>query len=235
MAVTREDFEVKINEVVENLYLSHFHLKIHEKMTDEQNARLKEYPPFFAWSRMANYEAGVLRLTRAYDQDSLGLLKIINIIQSDYRFWNIPEPLNKHQLEQDQKFVSPQENELVKGLLQLRNKVISHTDSRLFPKRNNYNLIQEMYGGELIFLPQGRITTEEIEKLPTEEKERVLNEIGAKVDLAIEEDNSKILGVKTPSFNELYQLTSKGIEICNRYMLNLGIPIIELKLEGINE
>jgi hypothetical protein len=91
-----------------------------------------------------------------------------------------------------------------------------------------------MYGSELI-LRQGRITTEEIEKLPTEEKERVLNEIGAKVDLAIEEGNSKILDVKTPSFNELYQLTGKGIEICNRYMLNLGIPIIELKLEGINE
>ncbi|HBE34426.1 MAG TPA: hypothetical protein DDW76_03000 [Cyanobacteria bacterium UBA11369] len=234
MVVTREDFEVKINEVGENLYLSHFHLKIHEKMTDEKNARLNEYPRFFDWSRMAHYEAGVLRLTRAYDKDSLGLLKIINIIQSDYRFWSISEPLNNHQLEQDKKFVLPQENELVEGLLQVRDKVISHTDSRLFPKKINYDFLQEIYGGELI-LRQGRITTEEIENLPVEEKERVLNEVRAKGDLAIEEVDSKILGVKKPSFHELYQLTSKGIEICNRYMLKLGMPIIELKLEGINE
>ena len=61
MSVSREDFEVKITAVGENLYFSHFHLKIHEKMTEERNARLTEYPPFFEWSRMAHYETGVLK------------------------------------------------------------------------------------------------------------------------------------------------------------------------------
>ncbi|WP_414530257.1 hypothetical protein [Nodularia chucula] len=87
MATTKENFESKIIELGESLYLSHFHLKIHEWMGKERNKRLNEYPPFFALSRMAHYETGVLKLARAYDEDedSLGLLKILNIIQSDQK------------------------------------------------------------------------------------------------------------------------------------------------------
>lgn len=232
MSVSREDFEVKINQVGENLYLSHFHLKIHEKMTEELNARLEEYPSFFAWSRMAHYEAGILRLTRAYDKNSLGLLKIINILQSEYRFWGLPDILNAEQLEQDKIFVTPEKNELVDGLMQLRDKVISHTDNRLHPKRLNFD-IQEIYGGELIYR-ESRITTEEIEKLPREEKENRLNQVSANLFLAIEKDSTEILGKQVPSFYQLYEITNKGVEICNRYMQKIGIPPIELKLEGID-
>ncbi|MGA9380694.1 MAG: hypothetical protein WBV73_18170 [Phormidium sp.] len=233
MSVSREDFEVKITAVGENLYFSHFHLKIHEKMTEERNARLEEYPPFFEWSRMAHYETGVLRLTRAYDKNSLGLLKILSIIESNYKDWNCSEVLDNQILEQDKTFVMEDKNRLVKGLKQMRDKVISHTDSHLFPAELSFDL-EQMYGGKLI-LRQERMSTEEIEKLPPKEKERILDEISTKVFRAALDEHSNILGVKIPSFCELYGLTSKGIEICNKYMMKLGMPPIELKLEGIDE
>ncbi|MDJ0674452.1 MAG: hypothetical protein QNJ36_03455 [Calothrix sp. MO_167.B42] len=232
MSVSREDFEVKINEVGENLYLSHFHLKIHEKMTEELNARLEEYPPFFDWSRMAHYEVGILRLTRAYDKNSLGLLKIINILQSEYRFWGLPDILDAEQLEQDKNFVTSENNKLVDSLIQLRDKVISHTDNKLHPRKLSFD-IKEIYGGELIYR-SNRITTEEIENLPREEKEKRLNQASNNLFLAIEKDKTEILGKPVPSFYQLYELTNKGIEICNRYMQKIGILPIELKLEGIN-
>ncbi|MDY6902776.1 MAG: hypothetical protein SWZ49_32600 [Cyanobacteriota bacterium] len=231
MSVSREDFEIKINQVGENLYFSHFHLKIHESMTKALNNHFEEYPPFFDWSRMAHYEAGILRLTRAYDKNSLGLLKIIKILQSEYRFWGLPDILDAEQLEQDKIFVTP-ENELIDGLIHLRDKVISHTDNKLYPKKLNID-IQNIYGGELIYRA-GKITTEEIENLPKEEKERRLNRASNDFFLAVERNEGKILGKQVPSFHQFYELTHKGVEICNRYMQKLGIALIELKLEGID-
>jgi len=232
MSVTKEDFEAKIIEVASNLYLSHFHLKIHEKMTEQLNDRLEEYPPFFKWSRMAHYETGILGLTRAYDKNSLGLLKIINIFQSEYRRWNLSDTLDIKQLEEDRNFVTPAKNNLVDGLMQLRDKVVSHTDNNLYPRKVNFN-IQNIYGGELIYI-ENRITTEEIEKLPKEEKQKYLNQVSANLFEAIQKDNTEILGKQVPSFEQLYELTNKGVEICNRYMENIGVSPIELKLEGID-
>lgn len=232
MSVYKEDFKVKINEVAENLYLSHFYLKNHEKMTEQLNACLKEYQPLFALSRMANYEAGILRLTRAYDKNSLGLLKIINILQSEYRFWGLPDILDDKQLKEDKKFVTPEENELVDGLMQLRDKVISHTDNKLHPRKLGFD-IQKIYEGKLIY-QNNRITTEEIENLPPSEKEKRLNQASNNLFLAIEKDKTEILGKAVPSFSQLYELTNKGNEICNRYMQKLEIPPIKLKLEGID-
>ena len=204
MSVSIEDFKVKINEVSGNLYLSHFHLKIHEKMTEQKNLRLneEEYPPFFEWSRMANYEAGILRLTKAYDDDneSLGLLKVINTIQSNYRFWcnsnpDLPRTLDVKELEQDRSFVTT--NQLVKGLNTLRNKVISHTDNRLHPKELNF-VLDDVYS-------------------------------------AFYSGQNQILGKDVPSFNQYYELTTKGVEICNRYKKKIGMPPIELGELGLEE
>ena len=41
MSVSIEDFKSKINEVGDNLYTSHFHLKIHEKMTTRSKLSFK--------------------------------------------------------------------------------------------------------------------------------------------------------------------------------------------------
>jgi hypothetical protein len=232
MSVTKKEFEAKINEVGGNLYLSHFHLKIHEKMTEELNARLGEYPAFFDWSRMAHYKTGVLGLTIAYDRNSLGLLKIIHILQSDYKDWNLDDTLDNEQLEQDKNFVSRDKNQLVENLIHLRDKVISHMDSKLHPKKLDLNL-QNIYGGELI-LQRGIITTEEIEKLPESEKNQRLRQASFDTFEALDKEKNKILGKQIPSFEQFYELTTKGIEICNKYMPKVGLHPIELKLEGID-
>jgi AbiU2 len=230
MSVSREDFEVKINEVGENLYLSHFHLKIHEKMTEELNAPLKEYPSFFGWSRMAHYEAGILRLTRTYDKNSLGLLKIINILDSNYKSWGFSYKLNDEQLEQDRDYVTSEKNKLVDSLMQVRDKVISHTDNRLHPRKLSFD-IQTVYGGELI-CREKTITTEEIENLPREERQKRLTQVAFVLHQTIEKNNAKILD--KPTFEQLYELTSNGVKICNRYMQMIEILPIELKLDGID-
>jgi hypothetical protein len=235
MTITREKFELKIQELGESLYLSHFHLKIHEWMTHENNKRLEEYPPFFLLSRMAHYETGVLKLTRAYDddEDSLGLLKILNMIGSNYRYWECSETLDNQILEKDKKFVT--EDTLVKNLKHLRDKIIAHTDHRQFPSPIGDAIakVYRKYGDEFVW-QQGRLTTEQIEKLPTVERDAILNQISEEIFKVFDDHDNKILGKDIPLFNDLYQLTTQGVEICNRYMQKLSIPPIELKLEGLN-
>ncbi|NER26170.1 MAG: hypothetical protein F6J89_00465 [Symploca sp. SIO1C4] len=228
MSVSKKDFKAKINQVGENLYFSHCYFKIHEKMTEELNACLEEYPPFFYWSRMAHYEAGILRLTRAYDANSLGLLKMINILQSNYEFWGLTDVIDINQLEQDTNFVEPKKNILVDGLVKLRNTTICHTDNKLHPRKLNFD-IEEIYEGKLI-CREGRITTEEIERLPSEEKEKRLFLASCKLSQAMEKEEREILGKQIPCFFQFYELIDKGIQICNRYMQKLEMSSIELEL-----
>lgn len=241
MAVSKEDFIEKINHVSRNIYLSHFHLKIHEKMTQQLNKyqvedSLSSLPEFFGWSRMAHYDAGILKLTLVYDAtgENLGIKKILNIFKSNYQYWNLPQKPDFKQWADDLRLVS-REDELVKGLIQIRNKLSSHTDSRLIPMRSKKSLI-EIYGGKLIER-NGEITTEEIEKLPKIEKTRRKQEISVELHQTIREESKKVLDVKVPSFEDkgFYILTARGIEICNRYRLLLNLPEIELKLDGIED
>ncbi|MDM3856016.1 MAG: hypothetical protein PT120_14225 [Aphanizomenon gracile PMC649.10] len=233
--ITRETFELKIQELGGSLYLSHFHLKIHEWMTHETNKRLEEYPPFFYLSRIAHYETGLLKLTRAYDNDkqSLGLSTVLNMIGSNYSDWGCSETLDHKILEEDKKFI--REDDLVKKLKHLRNKTVAHTDHKQFPSRigNDIAKVYEKYGTDF-YLQQGRITTEHIEQLPTVERDIILNQISQELFGFLNYQENKILDKDIPVFSELYQLTTKGVEICNRYMEKLSIPPIELKLEGIN-
>ncbi|MBD2515846.1 hypothetical protein H6G93_12630 [Nostoc sp. FACHB-973] len=237
MSITREKFESKIIKLGESLYESHFHLKIHEWMTNEINKRLKEYPPFFHWSRMAHYETGLSKLARAYDEDkdSLGLLKILNMIESNYRYWGVSESLDHQLLKQDKECVTEENNSLVKKLKHLRDKTVAHTEQKQFPSRISDDIakVYEKYGNELI-LYQGRLTTIEIEKLPPVERDAILRQRSQEVFQVFDDHENKILDEDIPLFSELYQLTSQGIEICNRYMQKLCIPPIELILEGID-
>ncbi|MEH1817812.1 MAG: hypothetical protein V7L31_01720 [Nostoc sp.] len=237
MNISREKFESKIIELGESLYLSHCHLKIHEWMTHESNKRLEEYPPFFRWSRMAHYETGVLKLARAYDEDknTLGLLKILNMIESDYRYWGCSEPIDNQMLKQDKKSVTEENNILVKKLKHLRDKTIAHTDHKQFPSLISDDLakVYRKYGDEFIW-QQGRITTEEIEKQPPAKRDATLHQISEEVFQVFDNHENKVLGKDIPVFSDLYQLTSQGVEICNRYMQKLSVPLIELKLEGID-
>lgn len=233
MTVPRENFEAKIEHVGENLYLAHFHLKIHEKMTVILNKKLDEYPEFFRWSRMAHYETGILRLTRAYDQGSLGLFKIINIFKSNYKYWALDNTINlkslKQEIENDINFVT--EDFLVKGLVHLRDKAIAHTDNQLYPSKPGFS-ISEIFGGSLV-LKEGNLTTKQIEKLPIDKRSQLLTKKYFDLFQAIKYDETKILKQDTPAFPQLYELTTKGVDICNRYMLKLGIEQIDLQLEGI--
>ncbi|MBD2694150.1 hypothetical protein [Anabaena catenula] len=235
MTITRETFALKIQELGESLYLSHFHLKINEWMTHESNKRLQEYPPFFYLSRMAHYETGLLKLTRAYDDDldSLTLLKVLNMIGSNYRYWGCSETLDHKILEDDKKFV--REDNLVKKLKHLRDKTVAHTDHRQFPSRIGDDIakVYKKYGDDF-YWQQGRITTEPIEQLPTVERNIILNQISQEVFEVVNHQENKILDKDIPAFSELYQLTTQGVIICNRYMQKLSMPPIELKLEGIN-
>ncbi|HYW21597.1 MAG TPA: hypothetical protein VE956_20300 [Nodularia sp. (in: cyanobacteria)] len=239
MTTTRENFESKIRELGDSLNLSQFHLKIHEWMGKERDKRLNEYPPFFALSRMAHYETGVLKLVRAYDQDkkTLGLVTILNIIQSDYRDWGCSEPLDNKVMEQDKNFVTVTKgsNSLVEKLIHLRDKTIAHTDHRQYPSTmgNDITKVYKKYGDEFIWR-SGRLTTEDIEKKPTAERDAILNQISEEIFQVFDQHQNKVLGKDVPTFNELYQLTNQGIEICNRYMQKLSIPLIEPTVEGID-
>lgn len=238
MTLAREKFESKIIELGESLYQSHFHIKIHEWMTHESNKRLSEYPPFFHWSRMAHYETGVLKLARAYDEDedSLGLLKVLNMIESNYRYWGCKESLDNQILKQDKKTVTEENNTLVKKLKHWRDKAIAHTDHKQFPSIPSIIDISKIcskYGNEFIWY-QNRLTTEEIEKQPPTKRDAILHQMSEEIFQVVDEHGNKVLGKDIPIFSELYQLTSQGVEICNRYMQKLSIPLIELKLEGID-
>ncbi len=234
MSVTQENFAAKIEHVGENLYLSHFHLKIHEKMTNMLNERRDEYPDFFGWSRMAHYETGVLRLTRAYDGDNLGLLKVVNIFQSNYSSWQLSGPINEQtlnqEIEKDRKFLM--QDPLAGKLIHLRNKAIAHTDNKLYPKKPGFN-VSEIFGGSLMY-KEGRITTQEIEKLPEDKRDEFLMQKHFEIFQALDNDRNQILDQEIPSFDQLYDLTKKGVDICNKYMVKLGTPSVDLRLEGID-
>jgi len=215
MSVSRKDFEVKINEVTENLWLSYSYLKICEKMFKDreeylpQIASLKEYPPQIASLEeysprlliMALYEAGTLRLTRAYDQNkqNLGLLKIIGIVKSHYKIWDLQD-IDTNQLQEDKEFVTREKNELVDRLIQLRDKAISHTQSSLHCQISDSEIAEILKDGFT----------------------------------AMEKNYNEILGKPRPSLCELFKLTNNGVEICNRYRQKIGLTPIELKSEGID-
>jgi hypothetical protein len=78
------------------------------------------------------------------------------------------------------------------------------------------------------------ITTEEIEKQPPAKRDAILHQMNEEFFQAVDEKENKVLGKDIPIFSEFYQLTSQGVEICNRYMQKLSISPIELKLEGID-
>lgn len=236
MSVTEEEFKAKIIEVRDNLYCSHFHLKIHEKMTDEINARLGEYPPFIDWSRVANYKAGVLGLTIAYDKNSLGLLKIIDILQSNHSSWNLPNSLDYNKLAEDRNFVSPKTNPLVESLIHLRDKVISHTDSRLYPRMLSPKLqakLQAKYG-EGLTLQKGEVSQYKPESPLANKSQQGSNQESFDIFEELDKEKTQILGKRVPSFEQFYVLTTKGIEICNKYSPVVGLLPIELALEGID-
>jgi hypothetical protein len=233
MSVSKEDFQAKIDHVGENLYRAHVHLTIHEKMTDTLNERRSHYPDFLSWSRMAHYETGVQRLTRAYDDDSLGISKVINIFQSNYRFWGLEiddtvEILNK-EIEIDKSFL--ESDLLIESLKHLRDKAIAHTDSRLYPRKLSFSL-EDLSEGSLI-LRHGEITTEEIESLPAEERKRRIREIDQRLYNALQQENNTLLGRAIPDFSGLIQLSEKGIEVCNRYIARVGSDPIALEFEDL--
>jgi hypothetical protein len=233
MSVSKEEFTAKIEHIGDNLYIAHFHLKIHEKMTIELNKRLSSYPDFYGWSRMAHYEAGVLRLTKAYDKDSLGLFKVINIFQSNHHSWISVNPADaktlKKEMENDLDFLNSED--LIQKLVHLRNKVVAHTDKQLYPQKLSFNIF-EIYEGDWIY-KDGRLTTNEIEKLPPNERDEVLMQKSLELYQAVSDERAQVLGQEVPSFSQFYELTEKGVDICNRYMARLGIDPIELKLSGI--
>jgi len=233
--VTKKQFEAKIIELGDSLYQSHLHLKIHEWMTNELNKHLNEYPHYFRESRHAHYETGVLRLTRAYDHDkkTLGLLKILNIIESDYKDWGCTETIDRKILEEDKKYVNKESNPLVKKLIHLRDKAIAHSEHKQFPSPMDdhigevYQNYAQKHGLEWI-LKEGRLTIQEIEKKPNTEIKIISHETTMEVFQLMDDNENKILGGDIPIFSEFYELTTKGIEICNRYMKKLSIDTIEL-------
>lgn len=242
MAVSKEDFIEKINHVSTNLYQSHFYLRIHEKMTQQLNKHqiensLSSLPEFFGWSRMAHYDAGILKLTLVYDatNGNLGIKKILNVFKSNYQFWNLSQRPDFKELESDKSLVG-YNDELVKGLIQIRTKLSSHNDSRLVPRRLKDFPLEEIYGGKLIFQDEG-ITTEEIEKLPELEKKQREQKISLELHQKLQEESKKVIGVKVPSFENdgFYILTRRGTEICNRYRSLLDLPKIKLESEGIED
>lgn len=231
--LSQEDYCAKIEHVGDNIYIAHKHLEIHEEMTDMMNERRPEYPKFFRWSRMAHYDAGVLRLVRAYDHDSLGLLKVVRAFQSNYRFWNIvgssDEKALNREIEADISFLL--EDSLVMSLKHLRDKSIAHTDNRLYPQRSSFSL-EEIFGGEVIFR-DSEITTEEIDQLPPEEKRMRLFEANRQLFKALRKENDTLLGGKIPQFNELRSLSKKGLKICRKYMTAVGIRSINTEVNGL--
>jgi hypothetical protein len=231
--LSQEDYRAKIEHVGDNIYIAHRHLEIHEKMTDMMNERRPEYPEFFRWSRMAHYDAGVLRLVRAYDHDSLGLLKVVRAFQSNYRFWDIESDNDRRDLNQeieaDKSFL--QEDPLVMSLKHLRDKSIAHTANQLYPQRLSFSL-EEIFEGEVIFRDY-EITTEEIDRLPPNEKKMRLFEANQRLFEALRKENNMILGGKIPQFNELLSLSKKGLEICRKYMTAVGINSINTEVNGL--
>ncbi|MHC5832604.1 MAG: hypothetical protein ACYT04_95660, partial [Nostoc sp.] len=89
--------------------------------------------------------------------------------------------------------------------------------------------VYRKYGDEFVW-QQGRLTTEQIEKLPTVERDAILNQRSEELIKVFDDHDNKILGKDIPLFTDFYQLTTQGVEICNRYMQKLSIPPIELKL-----
>jgi hypothetical protein len=233
MLNSKKNFEAKIEHIGENLRLAYVHLKIHEEMTKELTKRLDSYPKFFSLSRMAHYEVGILRLARAYDRNkhSLGLLKIVNMFQSQYDDWDLENiadatSLNR-EIEEDKNFL--QYDSLIQELQHLRDKLIAHTDNKVYPRKLSFS-IEEIYGDKLI-LKENRLTTKEIENLPVDKRDQLLMQKNHELFQAMRDDETKVLNQKIPSFLELYKLTQQGVNICNRYMMKLGIDLINLQLE----
>ena len=116
-----------------------------------------------------------------------------------------------------------------KILIHLRDKAIAHSEHKQFPSpMGDYiGKVYQNYGSEWIF-KEGRLTTEEIEEKPTAEKKIILHEMTMAVFQVIDDNENKILGGDIPIFSEFYELTTKGIEICNRYMKKLSIDTIDI-------
>ena len=187
MSVSKEDFTVKIQYVGQSLYEAHIYLRIHEEMTELSNQRPPEYIKYSSWSRMANYEAGLLRLIRAYDNDrmSLSVLKVISIFESNHRFWTLTSSSNLSvEILRDKAFL--EEDDTVKALKHLRDKSVAHTDSRLHPRRSGFSL-NDIYGGEVLF-KDNNMTTAELESLSPEKKKARMVEINRKLFQALTKD-----------------------------------------------
>ena len=227
-----EDYRAKIKHVGETIYTAHHHLEIHEEMTDMWNERRPEYPKHFSWSRMAHYDAGVLYLTRVYDRNSLGLLKVIKLFRHHYASWSISnnsvEEEVSRSIEADISYLS--DDPCVKSLKHLRNKTIAHTDNQLYPYRPSFDL-EEIFGENLVFR-DSELTTEAIDSLPPEEKKLRLAEANQKLLQALTKENSTTLGEKVPQFHELHSLSAKGLEICCRYMTAVGTNSISIEMSG---
>ncbi|MEO0489472.1 MAG: hypothetical protein AAFZ49_07910, partial [Cyanobacteria bacterium J06659_2] len=67
-----------------------------------------------------------------------------------------------------------------------------------------------------------------------DERDKFLMQKHVEIFQALDDDKNQILGQEIPSFDQLYDLTKKGVDICNRYMVKLGISSIDLRLEGID-
>ncbi|MHC5717621.1 MAG: AbiU2 domain-containing protein, partial [Nostoc sp.] len=135
MNVIIADFESKIVALGNSLEQSRSHLKLSEWIKYKYiNKYLKDYPSFYRLSYTANYEIGLLKLSRVYDEREgcLSLLKCLKIFDSHHKKWGLTN-VNRVILEQDKKDVSSKNNSLVNRLKHLRDKTLAHTDNKLYP------------------------------------------------------------------------------------------------------
>lgn len=223
MTLLIEEFTKRIDAVGDNLVFAHFHVQLCKKLSSSENReKLSSSLMFWELTRDAHNQVGILRLCRAYEQkkDSIGLLKLLNDIKSNFHKWNDKIQLNnkqKQQLELDLKAVDAKECRIVRKLITQRNQVIAHTDkSKLHFKIKAI----DQYEGQTITSEQ---QYDELRRLINEE---ILYDI---------DENGYIIGSKTLTWSDVQQLIERGIEICNRYRLLLNLPLETLDLNIYEE
>lgn len=216
MTLLIEEFTKRIDAVGDNLVFAHFHVQLCKKLSSPENREKLSRSPFWELTRDAHNQVGILRLCRAYEQDknSVGLLKLLYDIQSNFHNWNDKVKLNdkqKQQLNLDLKAVNANECKIVHKLITVRDKVIAHTDkSKLHFKIKAI----DQYEGQTI-------TPEQYDELRRLINEEILYDI---------DENGYITGSKIFTWIDVQQLINRGIEICNRYRLLLDLPIETLDL-----
>lgn len=226
MTLLIEEFTKRIDAVGDNLVFAHFHVQLCQKLSSPENReKLSSSPMFWGLTRDAHNQVGILRLCRAYEQQtkrrkhSIGLLKLLHDIQSNFHNWNDKVQLNekqKQQLKLDLKTVDANECRIVHKLITLRDKVIAHTDK--IKLRNKIKAIDQFEGRTL--------TSEEFSKLTGMVAQEILYDV---------DENGYTIGLKQLTWSDVQQLIERGIEICNRYRLLLHLPPETLDLNLVEK